>query len=85
MTMQRYANQSRSSGVVAFECGEDFIDVKFRSGEIYHYSDRRPGAREVLHMKELALRGEGLSAFISRHIRTRYESKRDAKETKRRH
>lgn len=85
MTMQRYGNQSGSSGVVAFELGEEFIDVKFRSGEIYHYTSRRPGFRDVAHMKELALRGEGLSTFISRHIRTRYESKRDPEPLKRRH
>jgi hypothetical protein len=57
MTMRRYGNQSGSSGVVAFELGEDFIDVKFKSGEIYHYTSRRPGFRDVIHMKELALRG----------------------------
>jgi hypothetical protein len=76
--MKRYANQSRSSGVVAYELGEEFIDVKFVGGEVYRYTARRPGARDVLHMKELALRGEGLSTFISRHIRNRYESKRPA-------
>jgi hypothetical protein len=74
--MKRYANQSGSSGVVAYELGEEFIDVKFVGGEVYRYTARRPGARDVLHMKELALRGEGLSTFISRHIRNRYESKR---------
>ena len=76
MAMQRYRNRNGSSGVVAFEIAEEFIDVKFAAGEIYRYSSRRPGARDLQHMKELALRGEGLSTFISRHIRTRYESKR---------
>ena len=78
MAMQRYRNQSKSSGVVAYELGEEFIDVKFVGGEIYHYTTRRPGARDLQHMKELALRGEGLATFISRHIRNRYESKRSA-------
>ena len=78
MPMQRYRNRNEVSGVVAYELGEDFIDVKFVDGDIYHYTARRPGAHDVQHMKELALRGEGLSTFISRHIRTRYESKRPA-------
>lgn len=82
MAMQRYRNHSGTSGISAFEIGEDFIDVKFVDGDIYRYSWRRPGARDVQHMKELALRGEGLATFISRHIRNRYESKRPA-ETKR--
>jgi hypothetical protein len=76
--MRRYQNQHGDSGVVAYELGEEFIDVKFVGGEIYHYTSRRPGDRDVQHMKELALRGEGLSTFISRHIRNRYESKRSA-------
>jgi len=75
MKMQRYRNRNESSGVIAYQMGEDFIDVKFVGGDIYHYTTRRPGARDLAHMKELALRGEGLSIFISRHIRTRYESK----------
>ena len=78
MAMQRYRNQSGSSGVVAYEVGEEYIDVKFVSGEIYRYSSRRPGPRDLQHMKELARRGEGLSTFISRHIGVRYESKRPA-------
>ena len=76
MPMQRYRNQSGSSGIVAYELGEEYIDVKFVNGEVYHYTSRRPGPRDLQHMKELAVRGEGLSTFISRHIRTRYESKR---------
>ena len=75
MPMQRYRNRNGSSGVIAFELGEELIDVKFVGGDIYRYSTRRPGARDLAHMKELALRGEGLSTFISRHIRTRFDSK----------
>lgn len=78
MAMQRYGNRDGSSGVVAYEMGEEFIDVKFVDGDIYHYTTRRPGPRDVQHMKVLARRGEGLSTFISRHIGVRYESKRRA-------
>jgi hypothetical protein len=78
MKMQRYADHSRHSGIAAFELGEDYLDVRFTSGEVLHYTTRRPGARDVQHMKELALRGEGLAAYINRHIGVRYESKRTA-------
>jgi hypothetical protein len=75
MTMQRYRNQGRTSGVVAYELGEDFIDVKFVDGAVYRYTARRPGPRDLARMKELAQRGEGLSTFISRHVWARYDSK----------
>jgi hypothetical protein len=78
MKMQRYADHGGRSGIVAFELGENYLDVRFASGEVRRYSDRRPGARDVIHMKELALRGEGLAAHIKAHIGERYESKRTA-------
>jgi hypothetical protein len=78
MKMQRYADHSGRSGIIAFEVGEDYLDVRFTSGDVYHYTSRRPGERDLAHMKELALRGEGLSTFISRHIGVRYDSKRTA-------
>lgn len=81
MPMQRYRNQSGLSGILGYEFGEDhgepFIDVKFVGGAVYHYTTRRPGPRDVAHMKELALRGEGLGTFIRNHVRTRYDSKRE--------
>jgi hypothetical protein len=76
--MQRYADHSGRSGIIAFEVGEDYLDVRFISGEVHHYTTRRPGARDLVHMKDLALRGEGLAAFINRHVGIRYESKRTA-------
>jgi len=78
MKMQRYADHSGRSGIIAFELGEDYLDVRFTSGDVYRYTSRRPGAQDLAHMKELALRGEGLSTFISRHIGVRYDSKRVA-------
>jgi len=76
--VQPYANRSGSSGVVAFEMGADFIDVKFIGGDIYRYSARRPGARDVARMKALAEGGSGLASFIARNVGERYEFKRPA-------
>jgi len=76
--MQPYANRSGSSGVVAFALGADFIDVKFIDGDVYRYSARQPGARDVARMTALALGGAGLASFIARNVGERYESKRPA-------
>ena len=63
-------------GVVAFEVGPDWIDVQFTSGWVYRFSHQRPGRLRVDHMKSLAMSGQGLSTFISRHVKNRYESRR---------
>lgn len=74
--MQKYAGQTRRGGVVAFEVGPEWIDIQFTSGGIYRFSHQRPGQLRVDHMKRLALAGQGLSTFISRHVKNRYESRR---------
>jgi hypothetical protein len=74
--MQRYANLSGDSGVVAFELGRHSIDVKFQDGWIYLYTYGSAGAVHVEAMKELATAGRGLSKYIVRNVRKSYESKR---------
>ena len=74
--MQKYSGQIRRGGAVAFEIGPESIDVEFSSGWIYRFTYERPGALRVERMKELALAGHGLSTFISRHVKNRYESRR---------
>ena len=74
--MQKYAGQTRRGGVVAFEVGPDWIDVQFTSGWVYRFSHQRPGPLRVDHMKSLAMSGQWLSTFISRHVKNRYESRR---------
>ena len=73
--MERYANLSRNSGVVAYEIAADSITVKFIDGNKYLYTNDSAGADNVDHMKQLALRGEGLSGFISATVRDRYARK----------
>ena len=73
--MERYANLSRNSGVIAFEIAADSITVKFIDGNEYLYTYDSAGADNVDHMKHLALRGEGLSGFISATVRDRYAKK----------
>ncbi|WP_345950900.1 hypothetical protein ABDD95_05510 [Mucilaginibacter sp. PAMB04274] len=73
--MTRYQNTSRDSGVVAYQIEADRILVQFASGDIYAYTYKKPGKVMVEQMKELARQGRGLSTFISKAVRGRYERK----------
>jgi hypothetical protein len=74
--MHPYGGYQKTHGVVAYEIGPDSIDVEFTSGWIYHFSYQRPGPLRVERMKQLAEEGHGLTTFINKHVRTRYESRR---------
>lgn len=75
MALRRYHNRGRNSGVSAYETGEDYIKVEFVDGDLYLYTDDSAGHDAVARMKQLATRGEGLSTFISQHVRDRYAAK----------
>jgi hypothetical protein len=64
--MQRYRNFSGTSGVKAFEIGEDFIVLQYVSGPLYRYSYETVGRENVEEMKRLARKGSHLNAFINR-------------------
>lgn len=66
----------KKSGVRAYEIGPESIDVEFSSGWVYHFSYQKPGALRVERMKQLAESGHGLSTFISKHVKNRFESRR---------
>jgi len=73
--MQRYANLSGNSGVVAYRIDGDSITVKFAEGWQYLYTYESAGADNVEHMKKLAASGHGLSAFISAAVRDKFAKK----------
>jgi hypothetical protein len=73
--MQRYGNQSRESGVVAYDIDAGQIIVQFRNGERYLYTEDSAGAANIATMQELARAGRGLSSFISQHVHDRYARK----------
>jgi hypothetical protein len=75
--MKRYGNLSGNSGVLAYETGPDWIDVKFVDGRIYLYTYVSAGQWHVAAMKRLAARGKGLSGYISRNLHGKgYASRR---------
>jgi hypothetical protein len=73
--MQRYGNQSRESGVVAYDIDAGQIIVQFRNGDRYLYTEDSAGAANIARMQELAKAGRGLSSFISQHVHDRYARK----------
>jgi hypothetical protein len=73
--MTTYKNLSGNSGIKAYEIAADNIIVQFNSGDKYVYSYTVPGRDAVEAMKILATKGIGLSTYISKVIRGRYEVK----------
>ena len=78
--MTPYRGHGKKHGVLAYDIQQDAIDVEFTSGWIYHFSYQMPGAPRVERMKELAESGHGLSTFISKHVKNRFESRRRKEE-----
>ena len=74
--MHPYGDHTRQHGAIAYEIGPESIEVEFTSGWIYRFSYENPGALRVDRMKELAVSGRGLSTFISKHLKNRFESRR---------
>jgi hypothetical protein len=75
--MKRYGNLSGNSGVLAYEFGSDWIEIKFLDGRIYLYTYESAGQWHVASMKRLAEAGKGLSGYVSQNLHDKgYASKR---------
>ncbi len=64
--MQRYRNFSGTSGVRAFEIGEDYIRIEYVRGGTYLYTYESAGAENIEKMKKLALQGSHLNDLLNR-------------------
>ncbi|WP_447729273.1 hypothetical protein [Pseudoxanthomonas suwonensis] len=73
--MQPYRGSDGDSGIVAYECGPDWIEVRFRHGGTYRYDARHPGVDHVLEMQRLAEAGDGLNTYINRFVRDDYSAR----------
>ena len=73
--MERYKNLGGSSGVAAYEIGQGFLNVQFRDGSIYEYTDQSAGSGNIQRMQQLATAGSGLCSFISRVVKAGYASR----------
>jgi len=69
------SKSGKTSGVSAFEIGENYLLVQFRGGIIYKYSNLSCGISTVQTMVNLAKNSKGLSTYIAQN-KPKYESKR---------
>jgi hypothetical protein len=76
--MPMYRNLNGDSGIVAYEVGQDWIEVEFRQGRerFYTYTSASVGSGNLMTMKQLAERGSGLNSFINTRVPKGYYSKR---------
>ena len=75
--MEKYKNTKGDSGVQSYEIGSDFIIVQFINDGSYLYNYQIPGSSHVERMKKLAIKGQGLSTYISTNIKKKYAKKID--------
>lgn len=70
--MTRYLNLAGNSPIVAFHIGAGHIDIVFRDGGTYRYTNASAGAQRIVAMKRLAVAGRGLATYITREAHDRY-------------
>ncbi|MGQ2982021.1 hypothetical protein [Flavobacterium sp.] len=73
--MQRYRNLEGHSGVTAYEVRDDGIRVEFNHDTVYLYTYASAGKRVIDKMKKLAGAGKGLSTYISRTVKDKFEKR----------
>lgn len=65
--VKRYGNRAGNSGVTGYECTDEQIAVRFKSGETYVYTRALIGKAHLAAMKRRAEAGRGLSTYINQH------------------
>ncbi len=73
--MPQYKDINGDSGVESYEIGEGSITVHFERGGSYLYTNASAGQNCIEEMHRLAKNGDGLNAYINRHVRKNYASK----------
>ncbi len=68
--MVRYLNPN--SGIHAYQCGADFIRIRFADGNTYLYTYESTGIDNIEQMKLLARLGQGLNTYINTTVRGKY-------------
>jgi len=70
-----YGDGSGRSGVQAYREGPDFIEVRFKDGSVYLYTNESAGKSTIAYMKRVANYGHGLNGFINFHVKKKYARK----------
>lgn len=70
----KYKDLDNDSNVNLYEIGDTYIRIVFfNTKRIYTYSYEVAGREHVENMKELAIRGDGLNAYIQNNCRYLYD------------
>lgn len=71
--MERYKNLSGNSPVTYFQIEEDRISVWFRGNSIpYIYPEYKIGGFHLTQLKDRAISGSGLSAYITKNVKDKF-------------
>lgn len=73
--MVKYSNLNGTSSITAYEISKNSIIVEFDSKVRYEYTQQSVGPTYLTHMKSLALKGQGLNAFINQKTKYKYARK----------
>lgn len=74
--MPAYKNLGGNSGVASWEEGDDWIEVAFKDGSKYLYTQSSLGSIDAVNiLKGIADSGQGLNAYINKYVKKRYASK----------
>lgn len=73
--MKKYKDITSNSGVTAYETADESISVEFNHDAVYLYTYASAGKRRIEKMKRLANDGKGLSTYISKTVKEKYEQK----------
>jgi hypothetical protein len=75
MKLENYNDFSGGGGITGYKFLHDGIILKFKSGDVYLYDDRKPGKEHVEQMKTLAKQGRGLTTYINQNVRENFKEK----------
>ena len=74
--IEKYKNLSRNSGVIHYQIGDNFIELRFNNaGLVYKYTSTNPGKSYVSEMKKLAKLGKGLTSYRNIKVKSFYSKK----------
>jgi len=63
--MKPYRDRNGDSGIAAYQYGDDWIEIQFKTGRVYRYTASSVGRSHLSTMKNLADSGDGLNAYIN--------------------
>jgi len=70
-----YKDIDHDSNITGYTYGDDYIIVEFKHGGKYEYTYQSAGVQHIERMKQLADRGDGLNAYINKHVKKNYSKK----------